>query len=64
MTSKAFAALLLLAGTACASTKEGTMVREPAVAGQFYPSDAKTLTARVDSMLGSAEAPAVEPCTL
>ncbi len=30
------------------------MVRQPAVAGQFYPADAKTLTAMVDSMLAAA----------
>jgi hypothetical protein len=35
------------------------MVRQPAVAGQFYPGDAKTLTAMIDSMLARAEVPAV-----
>jgi len=35
------------------------MTRQPAVAGQFYPGDAKTLTAMVDSMLSSAEVPEV-----
>ena len=35
------------------------MVRQPAVAGQFYPGDAKTLTAMVDSMLAAAEVPVI-----
>jgi len=35
------------------------MVRQPAVAGQFYPGDAKTLTKMIDSMLGAAEVPAI-----
>ncbi len=35
------------------------MVRQPAVAGQFYPGDAKTLTAMVDSMLAGAEVPVI-----
>jgi AmmeMemoRadiSam system protein B/AmmeMemoRadiSam system protein A len=35
------------------------MIRQPAVAGQFYPGDAKTLTKMVDSMLGAAEVPAI-----
>lgn len=33
------------------------MTRQPAVAGQFYPADAKTLTAMVDAMLADAETP-------
>ncbi len=33
------------------------MTRQPAVAGQFYPADAKTLAAMVDSMLADAEPP-------
>ncbi len=35
------------------------MVRQPAVAGQFYPADAKTLTAMVDSLLSQAEVQAL-----
>jgi MEMO1 family protein len=35
------------------------MIRQPAVAGQFYPGDAKTLTAMIDSMLAAADAPAL-----
>ncbi|MBN2465584.1 AmmeMemoRadiSam system protein B, partial [candidate division WOR-3 bacterium] len=35
------------------------MARQPAVAGQFYPGDAKTLTAMIDSMLADAEVPAI-----
>jgi len=35
------------------------MVRQPAVAGQFYPSDAKTLTGMVDSMLATANVPSL-----
>jgi len=35
------------------------MARQPAVAGQFYPGDAKALTAMVDSMLSSAEVPVI-----
>jgi MEMO1 family protein len=35
------------------------VARQPAVAGQFYPGDAKTLTAIVDSMLADAEVPAI-----
>ena len=49
--------LLALAGMACASPKEAVMTRQPAVAGQFYPADPATLTAMVDSMLASADAP-------
>jgi len=35
--------------------KESEMVRQPAVAGQFYPGDAKSLSAIVDSMLADAD---------
>jgi len=35
------------------------MVRQPAVAEQFYPGDAKTLTTMVDSMLAAAEVPVI-----
>jgi AmmeMemoRadiSam system protein B/AmmeMemoRadiSam system protein A len=49
----------VLALLTCAQPKEVAMVRQPAVAGQFYSGDAKTLTAMVDSMLASAEVPAV-----
>jgi AmmeMemoRadiSam system protein B/AmmeMemoRadiSam system protein A len=51
-----FAALALLV---CAQPKEVAMVRQPAVAGQFYPGDAKTLTVMIDSMLVSADVPAI-----
>jgi AmmeMemoRadiSam system protein B/AmmeMemoRadiSam system protein A len=50
---------LVLACLACAQPKEVVMARQPAVAGQFYPGDAKTLTAMVDSMLDDAEVPAI-----
>jgi AmmeMemoRadiSam system protein B/AmmeMemoRadiSam system protein A len=55
--------LCIAAACGCASsgkqagaTKEAPMVRQPAVAGQFYPADAGVLTSMVDSMLGAAEA--------
>lgn len=35
------------------------MVRQPAVAGQFYPADAKTLTMMVDSFVAQAQVPAL-----
>lgn len=35
------------------------MVREPAVAGQFYPADVKTLTEMVDHMLADVQPPAL-----
>ena len=50
---------LVLICLACAQPKEATVARQPAVAGQFYPGDAKTLTAMVDSMLADAEVPAI-----
>ena len=49
----------MLAWLVCAQPKEVTVTRQPAVAGQFYPGDAKTLTAMVDSMLADAEVPAI-----
>ncbi len=52
-------ALVVLAQLVCAQPKEVTVARQPAVAGQFYPGDAKTLTAMVDSMLADAEVPAI-----
>jgi MEMO1 family protein len=51
--------MFVLTCLACAQPKEVTMVRQPAVAGQFYPGDAKTLAAMVDSMLADAEVPAI-----
>jgi len=50
---------LVLACLACAAPKEVIVTRQPAVAGQFYPGDAKMLTAMVDSMLADAEVPAI-----
>jgi MEMO1 family protein len=50
---------LVLACLACAQPKEVIVARQPAVAGQFYPGDAKTLIAMVDSMLAGTEAPAI-----
>jgi AmmeMemoRadiSam system protein B/AmmeMemoRadiSam system protein A len=47
----------VLACLACAQPKEGVVTRQPAVAGQFYPGDAKSLTAMIDSMLGAADVP-------
>ncbi|HTW91447.1 MAG TPA: AmmeMemoRadiSam system protein B [bacterium] len=35
------------------------MVRQPAVAGQFYPDDAKTLAMMVDSFVAQAQEPAI-----
>ena len=43
----------------CASPEETVMKREPAVAGQFYPADAKTLAATVDAMLADVEPAAI-----
>jgi AmmeMemoRadiSam system protein B/AmmeMemoRadiSam system protein A len=51
--------LAVLVLLTCAQPKEVTMARQPAVAGQFYPGDAKTLTAMIDTMLARAEVPAV-----
>jgi len=51
--------LAVLALLTCAQPKEVAMARQPAVAGQFYPGDAKTLTTMVDSMLAGAEVPAI-----
>jgi MEMO1 family protein len=51
--------IVVLACLVCAQPKEVVMPRQPAVAGQFYPGDAKTLTAMVDSMLDSASVPAL-----
>jgi AmmeMemoRadiSam system protein B/AmmeMemoRadiSam system protein A len=50
---------LMLVCLACAQPKEVIVTRQPAVAGQFYPADAKTLAAMVDSMLADAEVPAI-----
>ena len=58
--------LMLAACLACAQSgkpgeparpKEGEVTRPPAVAGQFYPGDPRTLTAMVDSMLAAADVP-------
>jgi hypothetical protein len=49
----------VLAQLVCAQPKEVTVARQPVVAGQFYPGDAKTLTAMVDSMLGAVSVPAL-----
>jgi hypothetical protein len=43
-----------------AADQAGQGVREPAVAGQFYPSDARTLNATLDALLKDAEAPGPE----
>lgn len=51
--------LAVLAQLFCAQPKEAIVARQPAVAGQFYPGDAKTLMKMVDSMLAGAEVPAV-----
>lgn len=53
------AGAVVLACLACAQPKESVMVRQPAVAGQFYPADAKTLTTMVDSFVAGAEVPAL-----
>jgi MEMO1 family protein len=37
-----------------AAGQSGQVVREPAVAGQFYPADARTLTATIDAVLADA----------
>jgi len=50
---------MVLACLVCAQPKEVIVARQPAVAGQFYPGDAKTLGTMVDSMLESAEVPAI-----
>ncbi len=49
----------VLALLMCAQPKEVIVTRQPAVAGQFYPADAKTLAAMVDSMLADAEVPVI-----
>ncbi|MBM3315565.1 AmmeMemoRadiSam system protein B, partial [candidate division WOR-3 bacterium] len=49
----------VLAFSVCAGRQEVQMIRQPAVAGQFYPADARALTAMVDSMLADAEPPAL-----
>jgi MEMO1 family protein len=52
------AAGLVLVALACAAPgqkQEVVMVRQPAVAGQFYPAGKQELTAMVDAMLASAE---------
>jgi AmmeMemoRadiSam system protein B/AmmeMemoRadiSam system protein A len=49
---------LVLLMLACASGKEATMIRQAAVAGQFYPADAVTLGRLVDSLLADANGPA------
>jgi MEMO1 family protein len=51
--------MVVLAQLCCGQPKEVTVARQPAVAGQFYPGDAKTLTALIDSMLADAEVPAI-----
>jgi MEMO1 family protein len=55
----ALAGATVLALLVCAQPKEVAMVRQPAVAGKFYPGDAKTLTTMIDAMLVTAEVPAV-----
>jgi MEMO1 family protein len=54
-----FVGLVVLAQLCCAQPKEAIVARQPAVAGQFYPGDAKTLTAMVDSMLADADVPVI-----
>lgn len=49
--------LLVLAGLSCAGQKEAIVVRQPAVAGQFYPAEPETLRMMVDRMLADAEPP-------
>ena len=51
--------VVVLAGLCCAGPKEGGMIREPAVAGQFYEGDSATLTRIVDRMIADAEPPAL-----
>ena len=51
--------VMVLAQLCCAQTEEAAMVRQPAVADKFYPGNAKTLTAMINSMLTRAEVPAV-----
>ncbi|MEO0073410.1 MAG: AmmeMemoRadiSam system protein B [candidate division WOR-3 bacterium] len=43
--------------SACSGRQEARMVREPAVAGQFYPADCTNLGAMVDAMLADAKGP-------
>ena len=50
---------LFLSMLVCASPEETVMKREPAVAGQFYPADAKTLAAMVDALLADVEPPVI-----
>jgi AmmeMemoRadiSam system protein B/AmmeMemoRadiSam system protein A len=48
---------LIVLGLFCAAPEESKMVREPAVANQFYPGRAEDLVAMVDRMLKDAEPP-------
>jgi AmmeMemoRadiSam system protein B/AmmeMemoRadiSam system protein A len=48
---------LIVLGLFCAGPEESKMVREPAVANQFYPGRADDLVAMVDQMLKDAEPP-------
>ncbi len=55
--------VVALAGLVCATpkeTKEVKMVREPAVAGQFYPDDGKLLAQMIDSMIKVANPPVMK----
>ncbi|MEO0079704.1 MAG: AmmeMemoRadiSam system protein B [candidate division WOR-3 bacterium] len=51
------ALIMALTGLVCATPKEASMIRQPAVAGQFYDADPKALAANIDSMLKEAEVP-------
>ncbi len=46
--------LVQLAVPNCSRAADPTNVRQPAVAGSFYPADPKTLTAMIDDMLAKA----------
>ncbi|MEO0078187.1 MAG: AmmeMemoRadiSam system protein B, partial [candidate division WOR-3 bacterium] len=54
MTFAASLVLLCCAAPGASRPKEVSMTRQPAVAGQFYPADPRTLTAMVDAMLADA----------
>ena len=51
--------VLALTSLVCAAPKEAVMIRQPAVAGQFYEADAQLLAAQIDTMLNRAEVPAL-----
>ncbi len=52
--------VIALNGLVCVGPEEPEMVRDPAVAGQFYPDDKEALAAMVDQMIADAQPPEFE----